>query len=74
MSTQHQQFNDGSRCEITADGAWDLTLPSGKHIRAQASNAETALLAVEAERQKFILAAWGKGTLGPKGQFVCSLT
>jgi hypothetical protein len=74
MTIQHQQFNDGSRSEVAPDGGWDLTLPTGKHVRGKAQDITAANQAVQAERERFILAAWAKGTLGPmSGQFVCSL-
>ena len=42
MKPIRQNFVDSSAAEIESDGRWDLVFPSGKHLRGQADDVESA--------------------------------
>ena len=65
---------DGTAIEIAPDGAYDLTLPSGRHIRGRAADVDAAQKVVAAEHSAFIIEQWSKGALHRNGSFVCPLT
>ena len=70
-------FNDGSLAKVWSDGRWDLTLPSGKHVRGQESFAAAATKVVRDAHDKFVLATWERGSFlslpGKPQHFACPL-
>ncbi|MDZ4685758.1 MAG: hypothetical protein SH850_11885 [Planctomycetaceae bacterium] len=73
MKNLHSQFfGDGCFGCVMPDFRWDLTLPSGRHVRGVAVDLDSAKAALEAEHDKFVLAAWKRGRLA-HGNFVCPL-
>jgi hypothetical protein len=73
MSARQEYFGDGSTFAIQPDFSWDVTLPSGKHVRGQADSAEAAIKAVNAAHDQFVLVQWKLGRPGAKGVFVVPL-
>lgn len=59
-------FKDGMHAEFHADGRWDLTLPSGRHLRGQADSPAAAEAAVAEARRVWILEAWERGRMQGK--------
>lgn len=71
---KHLTFHDGGRAEIEDDGRWNLTLPTGKHVRGTAADVAAAEQAIDAERTVFILRCWNAGSFGRRsGTFECPL-
>jgi hypothetical protein len=73
MAARQQYFGDGSTFAIQPDFSWDVTLPSGKHVRGQAESAEAAREAANAAHDEFVLAQWKQGMPDAKGVFVVPL-
>lgn len=61
MKPTRLNFSDGTTAEISPDGDWDLTFPSGKHQRGSAPTTEAAKAAVKNVHDAFILQQWTKG-------------
>lgn len=73
MKPFRENFVDSSAAEIYDDGRWDLTLPSGKHVRGQETNVDEATVAVHKVHDQFILDCWKQGTLYPHNSYLCPL-
>jgi hypothetical protein len=55
-------YPDGCRGLVYDDGRWDLTLPTGKHLRGQEADTAFAQAAVNEARDQWILKQWDTGT------------
>ena len=73
MATIRKNFVDGCAVEIQG-GVWDLTLPSGVHIRGSANDDDAALAALNARHDQYVLEQWAKGTMIAKQSFLVPLT
>lgn len=61
MKPTRLNYNDGTSAELSPDGDWDVTLPSGKHVRGNAPSTEAAKAAVKNVHDAFILERWNHG-------------
>ncbi len=62
----------GGTAGVKQAGAWDLSLPTGKHVRGTAADEAAAMEAVEGEYRKYIVRCWAKGS-GVRGGWLCPL-
>jgi hypothetical protein len=53
---------DGCMIRTAPDGSWDLTLPSGKHLRGKASNQDTAYTEALEAHKRFAYSMWLRGS------------
>lgn len=62
-------LNDSCIIETRPDGSFDLTLPSGRHVRGRAKDQTAAKTAAHAEHDRYVLGQWSKGSPVAGGVF-----
>jgi hypothetical protein len=73
MPNENIPLVDGSMLETRPDATWDLTLPSGKHIRGHSATQAAAKAAAFAEHDAYVLGQWAKGSPIAGGRFLTTL-
>ena len=73
MKPVRMNFIDSSRAAIEDDGAWKLSLASGKYVRGKADDVESARVAVNEAHTEYVMKCWEKGNPEAGQNFCCPL-
>ena len=66
-------YHDGTRAELSNDGAWLLRLPYCRVMTGKAANPTAAESIVNLEHNNWIVSRWEAGSMEAHHNFVCPM-